>query len=58
MGDCVEGALYAPPRNTMMLLNRNHIKKNLTLKGNSINYFPCKVGKSVDRDQLGAQSQN
>ncbi|PWA69983.1 zinc finger, RING/FYVE/PHD-type [Artemisia annua] len=31
-GNCVEGALSAPPRNAMLLLNRNRIKKNLSLK--------------------------
>ncbi|XP_028762013.1 uncharacterized protein LOC114720537 isoform X2 [Neltuma alba] len=46
VGDCVEGALHAPPRNTMFLLNRNRIKKNLSLKGNSSKEFPGKVKKS------------
>lgn len=32
VGDCVEGALHAPPGNTMLLLNRNRIK-NPSLKG-------------------------
>ncbi|GJR82115.1 zinc finger, RING/FYVE/PHD-type containing protein [Tanacetum coccineum] len=31
-GNCVEGALSAPPRNAMLLLNRNRIKKSLSLK--------------------------
>lgn len=46
VGDCVEGALHAPPRNTMFLLNRNRIKKNLSLKGNISKEFPGKVRKS------------
>lgn len=33
-GDYVEGALHAPPRSALFLLNRNRIKKNLSLKGN------------------------
>ncbi|XP_027360648.1 uncharacterized protein LOC113868880 [Abrus precatorius] len=46
VGDCVEGALHAPPRNAMFLLNRNRIKKNLSLKGNISKEFPGKVKKS------------
>lgn len=46
VGDCVEGALHVPPRNTMLLLNRNRIKKNLSLKGNSSKEFPGKLKKS------------
>ncbi|GMN41881.1 hypothetical protein TIFTF001_011100 [Ficus carica] len=46
VGDCVEGALQVPPRNTMLLLNRNRIKKNLSLKGNSSKEFPGKLKKS------------
>ncbi|KAK4598563.1 hypothetical protein RGQ29_015849 [Quercus rubra] len=65
VGDCVEGALHAPPRNTMFLLNRNRIKKNLTLKGNPSKEFPGKLrksgsyssqqlsGKSVDQGAVG-----
>eukprot|EP00262_Sarcandra_glabra_P018874 TRINITY_DN6927_c0_g5_i2.p1 TRINITY_DN6927_c0_g5~~TRINITY_DN6927_c0_g5_i2.p1 ORF type:complete len:439 (-),score=43.64 TRINITY_DN6927_c0_g5_i2:174-1490(-) len=34
VGDCVEGALHAPPRNSMMLLSRSRIKKHLSMKGN------------------------
>lgn len=45
-GDCVEGALHAPSRNTMLLLNRNRIKKNLSLKGNSSKDYPGKLRKS------------
>ncbi|XP_010527917.1 PREDICTED: uncharacterized protein LOC104805168 [Tarenaya hassleriana] len=46
VGDCVESALNVPPRSTMMLLNRNRVKKNLTLKGNSSKDFPGKLKKS------------
>lgn len=65
VGDCVEGALHAPPCNTMLLLNRNRIKKNLSLKGNSGKEFPGKLrksgsypsqlvsGKSVDAGAVG-----
>ncbi|KAJ4960529.1 hypothetical protein NE237_020439 [Protea cynaroides] len=35
VGDCVEGALHAPPRNTLVLLNRSRLKKYLSLNGNS-----------------------
>lgn len=45
-GDCVEGALNAPSRNAMLLLNRNRIKKNLSLKGNLGKEFPGKLRKS------------
>ncbi|KAJ1423661.1 Zinc finger, RING-type [Sesbania bispinosa] len=45
-GDCVAGALHAPPRNPMFLLNRNRIKKSLSLKGNLSKEFPGKVRKS------------
>ncbi|CAK9136323.1 unnamed protein product [Ilex paraguariensis] len=46
VGDCVEGALRAPPRNYMLLLNRNRLKKNLSLKGHSGKEFPGKPRKS------------
>ncbi|KAH7515969.1 hypothetical protein FEM48_Zijuj10G0084600 [Ziziphus jujuba var. spinosa] len=47
VGDCVEGALHVPPRNTMLLLNRNRVKKNLSMKGNnSSKEFPGKLKKS------------
>ncbi|OMO82501.1 Zinc finger, RING-type [Corchorus olitorius] len=46
VGDCVEGALHAPPRNTMLLLNRSRMKKNLFIKGNSSKEFPGKLRKS------------
>lgn len=68
VGDCVEGALHAPPRNTMLLLNRNRIKKNLILKGNSSKEFPGKIrkssssyssqhssGKSVDKEAVASK---
>ncbi|XP_024991688.1 uncharacterized protein LOC112525694 isoform X2 [Cynara cardunculus var. scolymus] len=42
-GNCVEGALSAPSRNTMLLLNRNRVKKSLSLKGKE---FPGKLKKS------------
>ncbi|KAA8532965.1 hypothetical protein F0562_032918 [Nyssa sinensis] len=65
-GDCVEGALHVPPRNTMLLLNRNRIKKNLCLKGNLVKEFPGKpkksgsyssqllIGRSVDQGAVGS----
>ncbi|KAJ0721096.1 putative transcription factor C2H2 family [Helianthus annuus] len=34
-GNCVEGALTAPSKNTMLLLSRNRVKKSLSLKSNS-----------------------
>lgn len=45
-GDCVEGALNVPPRNTMLSLNRSRIKKNLSLKGTLGKEFPGKLKKS------------
>lgn len=65
VGDCVEGALHVPPRNPMLLLNRNRVKKNLSLRGNSSKEFPGKLkktasyssqlfnGKSVDQGVVG-----
>ncbi|XP_012568288.1 uncharacterized protein [Cicer arietinum] len=44
--DCVEGPLHAPPHNTMLLLNRNHIRRNLSLRGNLSKAFPGKVRKT------------
>ncbi|XP_017221658.2 uncharacterized protein LOC108198414 [Daucus carota subsp. sativus] len=66
-GDCVESALQAPPRNTMLLLNRSRIKKNLSLKGNSGKEFPGKPRKSgtfssqlfigsVDQDAIDSET--
>lgn len=47
VGDCVEGALHASPgNNTMMLFNRNHIRKNLPSKTNSSKEFSGKLRKS------------
>ncbi|KAK6931250.1 hypothetical protein RJ641_003043 [Dillenia turbinata] len=43
VGDCVEGALHAPSRNSMLILNRNRIKKNLSMKGSSSKEFPGKL---------------
>ncbi|XP_068332474.1 uncharacterized protein [Pyrus communis] len=66
VGDCVEGALHAPPRNSMLLLNRSRIKKNLSLKANLGKEFPGKLrkigshslqhlsGKSVDQGAVGS----
>ncbi|KAL7610796.1 hypothetical protein Lser_V15G11576 [Lactuca serriola] len=42
-GNCVEGALSAPSRNGMMVINRNRIKKGLSLKGNSGKEFAGKL---------------
>ncbi|XP_021912013.1 uncharacterized protein LOC110825809 isoform X2 [Carica papaya] len=67
VGDCVEDALYAPPRNTMLLLNRSRTKKNISLKGKE---FPGKSrktgspamqlssGKSVDCNVVGGSQDN
>ncbi|KAF2299205.1 hypothetical protein GH714_030961 [Hevea brasiliensis] len=69
MGDFVEGALHEPHRNTMLLLNRSRMRKNLSLKGNSSKEFPGKLrksdsyssqplnGKSVDFGTVGVQRQ-
>lgn len=46
VGDCVEGALHVPTHNTMLLVNRNRIKKNLSLKGNSSKEFIGKLRKT------------
>ncbi|PON54135.1 43kDa postsynaptic protein [Parasponia andersonii] len=58
VGDCVEGALHVPPRNSMLLLNRNRVKKNLSLKGNSGKEFPGKLRKSgsYSSQQLSVRS--
>ncbi|KAK6139340.1 hypothetical protein DH2020_026921 [Rehmannia glutinosa] len=45
-GDCVEGALHTPTRNTLLSLNRSRFKKNLSLKGNQGREFPGKLRKS------------
>jgi len=44
--DCVEGAFHAPPHNPLFLLNRNRIRKNLSLGGNLTKEFPGKVRKT------------
>ncbi|KAL6983467.1 hypothetical protein U1Q18_016853 [Sarracenia purpurea var. burkii] len=65
-GDCVESALNAPSRNTMLLLNRNRIRKNLSMKGNPVKEFPGKlrkigsyssslmIGRSADQGTVGS----
>lgn len=65
-GDCVEGALHAPPRNTMLLLNRNRVRKNFPSKGNPNKEFPGKlrkigsysspllIGRSVEQGAVGS----
>lgn len=45
-GDCVESAVNVPPRNTMIMINRNRIRKNLSLRGNSSKDSPRKIKKS------------
>lgn len=45
-GGCVEGTSHLPPRNTMLLLSRNRVKKNLSLKGNSSKEFPGQLRKT------------
>ncbi|XP_009591586.2 uncharacterized protein [Nicotiana tomentosiformis] len=45
-GDCVEGALQAPSRSTMLSLNKNRFRKNLSLKGNSGKEFSGKLRKT------------
>ena len=46
VGDCVESAVNVPPRNTMLMINRNRIRKNLSLRGNSSKDSPRKMKKS------------
>ncbi|KAF5752080.1 RING/U-box superfamily protein putative isoform 1 [Tripterygium wilfordii] len=44
MGDCVEGALHAPPlSNATLLLNRNRIRKSRSWKSDSSKEFPGKL---------------
>ncbi|CAN8293606.1 unnamed protein product [Cochlearia groenlandica] len=45
-GDCVESAVNVPPGNTVIMINRNRIRKSLSLRGNSSNEYPMKVKKS------------
>lgn len=44
-GDCVEGALQAPHRSSMLLFNRDRLKKNFSTKGNPGKEFPGKLRK-------------
>ncbi|GFS40414.1 RING/U-box superfamily protein [Actinidia rufa] len=65
-GDCVKDALHAPSHNTLSLLNRNRIRKNLSLRGISGKEFPGKlrkigsyssplmIGKSADKGAVGS----
>ncbi|KAL5981257.1 hypothetical protein ACLOJK_029178 [Asimina triloba] len=46
VGDCVEGALHAQARSSMMLLNRNRLKKHLSLKGSSSKIIPDTLKKN------------
>ncbi|KAF9626237.1 hypothetical protein IFM89_031364 [Coptis chinensis] len=46
VGDCVEGALHASPRNSLLLLNRSRLKKHLSFKGISSKELPDKLKKS------------
>ncbi|KAH0877422.1 hypothetical protein HID58_064816 [Brassica napus] len=43
VGDCVESAVNLPPRNTMIMINRNRMRKNLSLRGSSSKYSPRKM---------------
>ncbi|KAF5182337.1 RING/U-box superfamily protein [Thalictrum thalictroides] len=60
VGDCVEGALHASPRNSMMMLNRSRLKKHLSFKGSSSKDLPEKSkkkssqchGKSVEPESF------
>ncbi|CAH2037794.1 unnamed protein product [Thlaspi arvense] len=45
-GDCVESAFNVPPRNTMVMINRNRIRKNLPLRGYPRKDSPRKIKKS------------
>lgn len=45
-GDCVEGALHTPTRNTLLSLNRSRFRKSLSFKGNLGKEFPGKFRKS------------
>ncbi|RZC88812.1 hypothetical protein C5167_031185 [Papaver somniferum] len=65
VGDCVEGALHASPRNNMLLLNRNRLKKHRTFKGDLSKEVEEKFkksgsfsshlfhGKSAEQDGVG-----
>ncbi|CAL9214945.1 unnamed protein product [Arabidopsis halleri] len=56
-GDCVESAVNVPQKNTMMMINRSQIRKNLSLRGNSSKDFPRKMKRSnsVAMDNLTNQ---
>ncbi|EFH66300.1 hypothetical protein ARALYDRAFT_312416 [Arabidopsis lyrata subsp. lyrata] len=56
-GDCVESAVNVPQKNTMMMINRSRIRKNLSLRGNSSKDFPRKMKRSnsVAMDNLTNQ---
>lgn len=43
VGDCVESAVNVPPRNTMIMINRNRMRKSLSLRGSSSKDSPRKV---------------
>ncbi|KAL9665400.1 hypothetical protein QQ045_020820 [Rhodiola kirilowii] len=45
-GDCVEGALQAPPRNAMVILNRNRMKSFSSKGSTSSKEFPGKPKKT------------
>ncbi|XP_043723891.1 uncharacterized protein LOC122670920 isoform X1 [Telopea speciosissima] len=47
VGDCVEGALHAPPRNTLVLLNQSRLKKHHSLNSNSSKGVPDKLKKNM-----------
>ncbi|KAJ0256960.1 RING/U-box superfamily protein [Hirschfeldia incana] len=47
VGDCVESAVNVPPRNTtMMMINRNRMRKNLSLRGSSSKDSQRRIKKS------------
>ncbi|KAJ4889926.1 RING/U-box superfamily protein [Raphanus sativus] len=46
VGDCVESAVNVPPRNTILMINKNRMRKNLSLRGNSSKDSPRKIKKS------------
>ncbi|KAJ4915723.1 RING/U-box superfamily protein [Raphanus sativus] len=46
VGDCVESAVNVPPRNTMVMVNRNRMRKSLPLRGSSSKDSPRRVKKS------------
>ncbi|XP_051146244.1 uncharacterized protein LOC127261865 [Andrographis paniculata] len=52
VGDCVEGALHTPARNTLLSLNRSRFRKTLSLKGSPAFEFP---GKSKKGESIGPQ---